>query len=220
MRGSRLIGIPAAAIAIATGVITLLGLVGGDELGILGELIAAFALPQIAAVLLQLTVVVVGLTILIGLLNLLAVHFGRVRARRSGWAYSIVLIVSALIVIAIYALERANILTGTPALSTILLEDVQVSIESALAGLLLFALVYGAYRLMRPGVPVWRLLFTATRRLTLTAALPLEATAPLRGDWLTLPVSAGARGLLLGIALAAVVTGIRVLTGQDRSYRE
>ena len=36
---------------------------------------------------------------------------------------------------------------------------------------------------------------------------------------MTVPVSAGARGMLLGIALATVVTGLRVLLGQDRSYR-
>jgi hypothetical protein len=40
-------------------------------------------------------------------------------------------------------------------------------------------------------------------------------------DWLlAVPVSAGARGILLGIALATVVTGVRVLIGQDRSYRD
>jgi len=37
---------------------------------------------------------------------------------------------------------------------------------------------------------------------------------------LSVPVSAGARGILLGIALAITVAGVRVLIGQDRSYRE
>jgi hypothetical protein len=40
-------------------------------------------------------------------------------------------------------------------------------------------------------------------------------------DWLmSVPVSAGSRGILLGIALATVVVGVRAMTGQDRSYRE
>jgi hypothetical protein len=34
------------------------------------------------------------------------------------------------------------------------------------------------------------------------------------------PFSAGGRGILLGIALATLVTGVRVLIGQDRSYGE
>jgi len=40
-------------------------------------------------------------------------------------------------------------------------------------------------------------------------------------DWLlAVPVSAGARGILMGIALAVTVAGVRVLIGQDRSYRD
>jgi hypothetical protein len=37
---------------------------------------------------------------------------------------------------------------------------------------------------------------------------------------MAVPVSAGARGILLGIALATVVIGVRALIGQDRSYRD
>jgi hypothetical protein len=57
----------------------------------------------------------------------------------------------------------------------------------------------------------------------LIGALPLPGLSLMAGlrDWLmAVPVSAGARGILLGIALATIVTGVRVLIGQDRSYRE
>jgi hypothetical protein len=57
----------------------------------------------------------------------------------------------------------------------------------------------------------------------LVAALPIAGLEPLRdiGAWLyAVPVSAGGRGILLGIALATLVTGVRVLIGQDRSYGE
>ena len=37
---------------------------------------------------------------------------------------------------------------------------------------------------------------------------------------MTVPVNAGASGILLGIALATVVAGVRVLIGQDRTYGE
>ena len=112
---------------------------------------------------------------------------------------------------------------GQRSTSTILLESVQVSIESALAGLVLFALVYGAYRLMRRRVTWWGMLFTLVLLIILIGALPLPGAVGLVSvrDWLmSVPVSAGARGILLGIALATVVTGVRVLIGQDRSYRE
>ena len=116
-------------------------------------------------------------------------------------------------------------LTGEPPVTMILLEGVQVSIESALAGLVLFALVYGAYRLMRKRVTGSALLFTVGLLVLLVGALPFSSPViRLIGsirDWLlAVPVSAGARGILLGIALAAAVAGVRVLIGQDRSYRE
>ena len=127
-----------------------------------------------------------------------------------------VLLVSALVVIILR-------LIGADEANMAVLEGVQVSVESALAALLLFALVYGAYRLMRQRVTWAGTLFTLVLVIVLLGALPLPeagAVAQIRAWLLAVPVSAGARGILLGIALATVVTGIRVLIGQERSYRE
>jgi hypothetical protein len=209
---SRLIAVLASAVAIGFGLITLAGLFAGDSVPLLAAL---------TNLLLQLVVITVAITILIGILNLLAVHLGRIRGRSGGWGYSIVLVLSALAVITLAVLERANIIRTN--IDTILLESVQISIESALSGLLLFALVYGAYRLMRRRVTWAGVLFTVVLLLILLGALPLPGLAALSivRDWLlAVPVSAGARGILLGIALATIVTGVRVLIGQDRSYRE
>jgi hypothetical protein len=41
-----------------------------------------------------------------------------------------------------------------------------------------------------------------------------------RAWMLQVPASAGARGLLIGIALGSLVTAVRVIIGQDRAYRE
>ncbi len=83
-------------------------------------------------------------------------------------------------------------------------------------------LVYGAWRVMALRVNGWGSLFVLTVLLVLGAALPLPELAPLvpLRDWLlAVPVNAGARGILLGIALATIVVGARVLIGQDRSLR-
>jgi len=223
MMGRRLLTIPAAAIAVGFGLITLAGLLIGNDLGVLSTLVNYFAVRQITDILLQLVVITVAVTVLIGLLNLITVHFGRIRQRKGGWGYSVVLLISTLGVIILTILERANVLRGSPSITTILLENVQVSIESALAGLLLFALVYGAFRTLRHRLSGWGVLFTLALLIILVAALPLPGFQLLSNvrDWLmNVPVSAGARGILLGIALATVVAGVRVLTGQDRSYRE
>lgn len=223
MRG-RLLAVPAAAIAVGFGLITLLGLLVGADLGFLSVILRdRFNITGVANLLLQIVAIIAAVTVLIGILNLIGVHAQRIRRRSGGWGYSIVLLLSTLVVIILTALERTNVLRGSPAVTTILLEDVQVSVESALSGLLFFSLVYGAYRVLRRGVTFWGLLFVAALLVVLAGSLPLPGLTVLTNvrQWLLdLPVNAGARGILLGIALATVVTGVRVLTGQDRSYRE
>lgn len=208
----RLLAVLATAIAIGFGLFTLFGLVTDHPV-----------LAGPTQFFLQLVSITIAVTIIIGIFNLLTVHGGRVRRRGPGWGYSLILVISTLLIILLTILERAGVLNSSPALTTILLEQVQVAIESSLAGLLLFALVYGAYRTLRKRVSGWGLLFIVVLLVLLAGALPLADLAPVAAlrDWLmTVPVSAGARGILLGIALATVVTGIRVLIGQDRSYRE
>jgi hypothetical protein len=224
MRFSRLGAAFTSLIVIAVGFITVLGLNANTGVPLYDTVVNDILhFPALADVFLQLVVITTAVTILIGIFNLLGVHTSRVGRRKGGWFYSIVLIISAVGVIILYILERANVLTGTPAITTILLETVQVSIESALAGLVLFALVYGAYRMMRRRVTWAGILFTLVLLILLVGALPLPGLGLIASvrDWLlAVPVSAGARGILLGIALATVVTGVRVLIGQDRSYRE
>lgn len=202
-----------AALAIIIGLLTLIGL-------LVGGIPAVFA-----DFFLRITPVLVAVAVLIGILNLIFVHFSRIARRKRGWLYSIILLLAFTLVIALTIIGRAQ--PNAPAVrqaSVVLLDTVQVSLESAFAALLLFALVYGAARLLRQRVTWSGVLFTAVLLLVLVAALPLPALRDrLRGvtDWLyAVPVEAGARGLLLGIALATVVAGIRVLTGQERSYRE
>ena len=67
-----------------------------------------------------------------------------------------------------------------------LLETVEVSVELALAGLVVFALVYGAYRMMRRRVTWAGVLFTAVLLIILVGALPLPQTSALTGvrSWL------------------------------------
>lgn len=202
---ARLLSLLTSVLAIGIGIVTLIGLLSGD--GIFAGTTNLF---------LQLTMITVAVTILIGILNLFGVHTRRILKRQRGWVYSIVLLASALVVIILRLL-------GADDANMALLEGVQVSIESAFAGLLLFALVYGAYRLMRQRVTWTGTLFTLVLIIILLGALPFAeagAVAQVRAWLLAVPVSAGARGILLGIALATVVTGIRVLIGQERSYRE
>lgn len=207
----------ASAITFGIGLLVLVGLIINEDL-----LDNMGLSPRIAGdyggfvdIILQLTTITIAITVLIGVFNLLIVHIRRLTSRARGMAYSLVLLLSFALVIITYIAD--------PKESIILLETVQVSVESALAGLLFIALVYGAYRIMRHRVTWSNALFVSVVLIVLIAALPLSNADAIQDfrDWLMrIPVSAGARGLLLGIALGTLVTGVRVLVGIDRSYRE
>ncbi|MBL8145067.1 MAG: hypothetical protein JNL34_01665 [Anaerolineae bacterium] len=199
----RIYAAAATAIVIAIGLMTLAGLLTGYFGGL-------------SSIALQIALVTTGLALLIGVLNLLNVHIRRVLGRQRGALYSLVLLISFLLVIALWLL-------GEDDANRVLVQDAQRSVEAALAALLVFALVYGAYRLMRQRVTWAAVLFTAALLIVLVGALPIEGLGILAGvrDWmLQVPASAGARGLLIGIALGVIVTAVRVIIGQDRAYRE
>ena len=213
-RGQRFGMAFSAFVAFAVGVTTVLSLLLGDNPALFGEQAGSERLAELLAlpgdVLLRLVVIVIALSIVIGIANLLYVHVSRV-AR--GKVFSGVLLASFGFTIYWYVTRQGD---------TSLLEAVQIPIESSLAALLFLTLVVGGSRVLQKRADAWGLLFVAVVIIVLLASLPLAELAPVKAwrDWLMrIPVSAGARAMLLGIALGTVVTGVRVLLGQDRSYR-
>ena len=201
-------------VAFVVGATAILSLLLGDNPALFGdqpgsgELARWLALP--GDVLLQLVVIVVAISIVIGIANLLYVHVGRL-AR--GKYYSAVVLASFGFTLYWHVTRQGD---------ASLLAAVQVPIESALAALLFLSLAIGGARVLQKRAEVWGLLFVAVTLIALLGSLPLAELAPLKAwnDWLmAVPVSAGARAILLGIALGAVVAGLRALLGQDRSYR-
>lgn len=215
MRRHRVVHFLATVIVISTGIVMLIGLASRPDT--VPATLADFAIRLVS--------VIATVSVLIGLLNLIAVHLGRFVRAEHGWPYSFFTLFSMLAVIVIRVLDRADIWPDDlkdEQISERVFEAVQVSLESALAALVLFFLVYAAYRLMRREVTIWRGLFSATVVIVLIGWIPLENTeafADVRNWLIQVPVSAGARGLLIGVALGTVTVGARVLIGQDRSFR-
>jgi len=207
------------ALVTAIGLITLLGLLVGNDLEPLTTLVTLGPLPirLIAELLLRLVVVTLSLAVVLGVLNLMTVHVSRLvrgpgRMARLG---SLVLLLAFLGTVMLYLLDGQDQVRG------LLLDRVQVTIESALAALLCFALIYGACLVLLRRPTFYGALFVAAVLAVLVSALPISGV-PVLDDvsrWLmNVPVNAGARGILIGIALATIVAGVRVLIGQDRSY--
>jgi hypothetical protein len=211
-----------AAITIPLALITLLGL---QPLDLLPEPISAGA-STISRVLLDVISVTAAFAVLAGILNLLRVHLSHVRRRGAG-IYSLFTLLTFILIIGLHIAQRAGWqpVEGieTPVLTLTAMDAIQVSVESALAGMVFFFLVYAAFRLMRRQVSLWNILFITTMVIVLLGYSPLpglEFVTTFREWLLRVPVAAGTRGLLIGIALGTLAVSIRVLTGQDRTFRE
>lgn len=190
------------ALAIAFGLLTLLGLlfvpVVGDALVSWAAFLAAVAL-------------------LLGVINLVGVH-GRRMAK--GNLYSAALVLSMLLV---FALAFTDFLGFTEGGVKKVFEVVQAPLEMAMASLLAFFLLFTVFRLLQRRRTIWTALFGVTALIVLLAstALPsfLAAVVDPVGELIAdVFVSAGMRGILIGVALGAVVVALRLLTGVERPY--
>jgi hypothetical protein len=205
------------AVAIICGWVTLLGLF------LPSQLVADF---PVHLLLIRAAATLAAAAFLLGILNLLGVHFRRIGRQERDWGYSIFLILSFLGVIGAAALAPVY---GEPVLEGTALRWVFHSIlsplEAAAASLLVFFLVAAAFRVMRKRPTLSTLVFVLTIILVLLGAMPLPGQLGLTlaeaRDWLVhVFAMAGARGMLLGVALGTIATGLRVLIGFDRPHSE
>lgn len=202
-------------IAIAVGLITLVGLIAGGTPGV------------IANVFIQIMFVTAGVAVLIGVVNLVVVHLGRVAAGATGWLYSLILLLALVVVIVARVIELAqndpDPALGNGPVTKPLFEVLQLAIESAIAGLMVFFLVYAAFRMMRRRVTPGAILFVVVVIVMLLGWGALPVVGNLFGgvrDWImNVPATGGLRGILIGVALGAIIVGVRVLIGRDRPYK-
>ncbi len=196
----------AAAVAIATGLIVLIG----------------YFLPALAGVqgiLLNWAIILAGVAALVGVFNLISVHGDKIRRREKGSVYS------ALLLITLVATFLFGIALG-PDNSNMrsLVNAVIVPVESSLMALLSVTLLYASIRLLRRRIDLMSIIFllTAVFMLIASATLPFGEIGPLNDvvrPWMQQVLAlGGARGILIGVALGTLTTGLRVLLGADRPY--
>jgi len=190
-------------------------------LAILGGYFLAGFFPVLAgvqALLLNVAVTLAGVAALVGIFNLLSVHTDKVRRGEKGGVYSALLVVSLLITFLLGIILRP----GHTAMKVVV-NGIIIPTEAALMGVLTISLLYAAIRLLRRRVDVMSIFFLLTAAIILfgSATLPF-GDIPLLGDfgrWVTQVLALGGmRGILIGVALGALTTGLRVLFGVDRPY--
>ncbi|MBI4732605.1 MAG: hypothetical protein HY781_10890 [Chloroflexi bacterium] len=168
-------------------------------------------------------ILLTAFAILLGIINLLIVHVGKITRKQKGGFYSIILIFAMLATFAI-GLLAPHFPPASPAFD-FAFRAVQLPVEASLMALLAVTLTYASIRLPRRRLSVFSVIFIITGLLVLlgTAPLPFLGDTPLVSDTLRPTIAqvlaaSGARGILIGVALGALATGLRVLFGADRPY--
>ena len=176
------------------------------------------AITALRSLLLRWAAALTGVAVLVGILNLLYMHWLKVAQPKAGGAYSLVLLIAFVITYLVVAVD-----TPTGSWSLWIFRYVQLPIETSLLALLSILLVVATARLVGRRLDAFTLLFLGTAILVLvgTTYVPgfdIPVVRSLRDWMLQVPVVAGARGILLGIGLGVVATGLRILFGADRPY--
>jgi hypothetical protein len=203
----KILPITNAIIAVVSGLLVLLGYFFSGVFGGIQSLLIGWA------------IILAAFGLLIGIFNLAMVHWKKLGSDGPGNIYSIVLLISLAVTIIV-----AGISGPTGSLTLWVFNTFQVPVEISLLAVLAVILVYAGARLLSRR-PKWNtILFLVTILVVLMGSVPLffigEITplTALRGWLAQVPALAGARGLLLGVALGTVATGLRILMGVDRPY--
>ena len=204
--------ITSTAIAIASGVLVLAGYFLGDQAGGGGLLFS-----EVRLTLLNWAVILAGFALFIGVLNLVQVHLKKVRSRSKGAFYSLVLVFSLIITFLVGLVKPTSL--------QVVFTTVQLPVEASLMALLAVTLTYASIRLLNRRRTVLSFVFLGTALLMLlaTAPLPWLGNIPILSDWVRpfiaqVLAASGARGILIGVALGTLTTGLRVLLGVERPY--
>ena len=198
-----------AAIAIASGLIVLVG-----------YLYPLDVLLQLRGMITNWAVIVAAMAVLVGVTNLIFVHMDKIRKGEKNSIYGVLLIVSLLFTFGVGLFFGPN-----SQFIRIAIDAIIVPVEASLMAILAVTLVYATIRLLRRRADVMTIIFLVIAILSLVLAMPTPFD-PALTDPIVFPIlgfirlfsDGGARGLLIGIALGALLTSLRVLFGIDRPY--
>lgn len=167
---------------------------------------------------------IAGWAVLVGVGNLAVVHIEKFRTRQKGGMYSILLVIS---LIGTFIAGMWGLITSGPEnlFLRLAVDAIIVPVEASLMAILAVTLIYASIRLLRRRVDVTSIVFLVVALIFLILIMPTPF-GPIPGknlnqfliDALGIFSRGGARGLLIGIALGTLLTGLRVLFGVDRPY--
>ncbi|WP_299027451.1 hypothetical protein [uncultured Thermanaerothrix sp.] len=200
----------ATAIAIGVGLIVLLG-----------YLLPLPVLDPIRRLFLDWSIILAAVAGLVAILNLFKAHWRKISSSRERDYYSLFFILGFILTAALGLLFGPTDERVRP-----LIMSIQLPVEASLVGLLTITFVVSAVRLFALRRSWMSGIFLASTIVFLLAGSGVFLTSGTSQvikevlAALNILPAAGARGILLGIALGSVLTGLRVLLGMDRPYSE
>jgi hypothetical protein len=162
--------------------------------------------------------ILIAFALLLGFANVISFHWNRVQTRRTGAGYSIVLLIALIATLVIG-------LGNWPAMNLgDIFDFILQPLEATFFALLALFIATAAFRAFRVR-NLETFFFVLFALIVLLGQVPiglyLWSELPTIKDWiLNVPILAGIRGILLGVALGVIATGLRVLIGADRPYTD
>jgi hypothetical protein len=169
--------------------------------------------------------IVVAFTYVLGIANVFRLHSRKIARRGADWGYSVVLVV-CMAGMAALGIFHGYDEPGAPFLW--LYDHVYDPLASTMFALLAFFITSAAYRAFRAR-STEAVLLLAAAILVMLGQVPLGAAIwgpdsflggfPGVKDWIMdVPNLAGKRAILMGAALGAISTGLRVILGLERAH--
>lgn len=154
---------------------------------------------------------------LLGAINFFRLHYSNVTRKRTKWVYSGIALAAMIISTVIILINGVN-----GELSVFVVEKIADRIDSAIYALLGFYVCSAAYRSFKLKNLEATILLAAAVLLMLAQAPIGDAMFPgisKVGEWIvSVPNSAGMRGIRLGAGIGAYAASIRVVLGLERSW--
>ncbi|HSM71060.1 MAG TPA: hypothetical protein VK851_05920 [Anaerolineales bacterium] len=194
-----------AVLAIASGLIVLFGYFFPEQLSGLRDLLVDWA------------VIIAGMAVLVGVANLVFVQMEKVRTRDRNGLYGALLVISLIFTFGLGLVFGPEHISMQAVVNAII-----IPVEASLLAILAVTLVYASIRLLRRRTDVISVIFLISAVLFMLAIMPTPFGPFPLDQLITFFVGmfsrGGARGLLIGVALGTLLTGLRVLFGVDRPY--
>ena len=166
------------------------------------------------------TIIVLAFAYVLGVANVLRINLEKVYRRERDWLYKLVTCVSLAAMMVIGLVEGIG--QDTFFISR-LYNQLYVPMQATMYSTLAFFIASAAYRAFR--IRTWHAaLLAATAVLVMIGRIPIGYNVwpgfPRLSDWIMFdgPNMVGQRAILIGAALGAVSTGLKMIFGIERSY--